>query len=130
MPRAAACLGEANSLNSTALVQYTMVNHEERTALSANIAIATGYRGLMKTLLIKNALVLATMDDAGRELKGGDVYIEGPEIKKVGRNLKVKADAVIDAKNCVVLPGIAVTGGPPSGNASGLTGLPLSSPSA
>ncbi|MEI7527845.1 MAG: 8-oxoguanine deaminase [Elusimicrobiota bacterium] len=63
----------------------------------------------MKTLLIKNALVLATMDDAGREMKGCDVYIEGPEIKKVGRNLKVKADTVIDAKNCVVLPGFVNT---------------------
>jgi cytosine/adenosine deaminase-related metal-dependent hydrolase len=62
-----------------------------------------------KTLLIKNALVLATMDGAGREIKGGDVYIEGPEIKKVGKGLKVKADTVIDAKGCVVLPGFVNT---------------------
>lgn len=63
----------------------------------------------MKTLLIKNAEVLATMDDAGREIKGGDVYIEGPEIKKVGKGLKVKADQVIDAKGCVVMPGMVNT---------------------
>lgn len=62
-----------------------------------------------KTLLIKNALVLATMDDAGREIKDGDVYIEGPEIKKVGKGLKVKADTVIDARNCVVMPGMVNT---------------------
>ncbi|OGR51546.1 MAG: 8-oxoguanine deaminase [Elusimicrobia bacterium GWA2_62_23] len=62
-----------------------------------------------KTLLVKNALVLATMDDAGREIAGGDVYIEGPEIKKVGKGLKVKADTVIDAKGCVVLPGMVNT---------------------
>lgn len=62
-----------------------------------------------KTLLIKNALVLATMDGAGREIKGGEIYIEGPEIKKVGCNLKVKADAVIDAKGCVVVPGFVNT---------------------
>ena len=62
-----------------------------------------------KTLLIKNALTLATMDAAGREIKGGDVYIEGPEIKKVGKNLKVKADTVIDASNCVVVPGFVNT---------------------
>ncbi|MBU2573574.1 MAG: 8-oxoguanine deaminase [Elusimicrobia bacterium] len=62
-----------------------------------------------KTLLIKNALTLATMDDAGREIKGGDVYIEGPEIKKVGKGLKVKADAVIDASGCVVVPGFINT---------------------
>ncbi|MGD9643768.1 MAG: 8-oxoguanine deaminase [Elusimicrobiales bacterium] len=63
----------------------------------------------MKTLLIKNALVLATMDDNGREIKGGDVYIEGPEIKKVGKGLKVKADTVIDASGCVVMPGMVNT---------------------
>ena len=62
-----------------------------------------------KTILIKNALTLALMDDAGREIAGGDVYIEGPEIKKVGKNLKVKADTVIDAANCVVLPGFVNT---------------------
>ena len=62
-----------------------------------------------KSLLIKNALVLATMDGQGREMKGGDVYIEGPEIKKVGKGLKVKADTVIDAKGCVVLPGFVNT---------------------
>jgi len=62
-----------------------------------------------KTILIKNALVLATMDGEGREIKGGDVYIEGPEIKKTGKGLKVKADTVIDAKNCVVLPGFINT---------------------
>ncbi len=48
----------------------------------------------MKTLLVKSAEVLATMDVAGREIKGGDVYIEGPEIKKVGKGLKVKADGL------------------------------------
>ena len=62
-----------------------------------------------KSLLIKNALVLATMDGKGHEISGGDVYIEGPEIKKVGKNLKVKADAVIDARGCVVLPGFVNT---------------------
>jgi len=62
-----------------------------------------------KTLLIKNALVLATMDDKGREISGGDVYTEGPEIKKVGKSLRVKADTVIDARDCVVLPGFVNT---------------------
>ncbi|MBI4803041.1 MAG: 8-oxoguanine deaminase [Elusimicrobia bacterium] len=62
-----------------------------------------------KTLLIKNALTLALMDAARREIAGGDVYIEGPEIKKTGKNLKVRADTVIDAKNCVVLPGFINT---------------------
>ena len=63
----------------------------------------------MKKILIKNALVLATMDGGGREIQGGEGYIEGPEIKRVGKNLKVKADTVIDAKGCVVLPGFVNT---------------------
>ncbi|MEK7721082.1 MAG: 8-oxoguanine deaminase [Elusimicrobiota bacterium] len=62
-----------------------------------------------KTLLIKNALVLATMNGKDSEISGGDVYVEGPEIKKVGKNLKVKADTVIDARDCVVLPGFVNT---------------------
>src|SRR3989339_1818694 len=62
-----------------------------------------------RSILIKNALVLATMDDSGREIKGGDIYIEGPEIRKIGKGLKMKADTVIDAKNCVVLPGFVNT---------------------
>ncbi|MBI4656467.1 MAG: amidohydrolase family protein, partial [Elusimicrobia bacterium] len=61
------------------------------------------------SILIKNALVLATMDAKNTEIKGGEVYIEGPEIKKVGKNLKIRADYVIDAKNCVVLPGFVNT---------------------
>ena len=62
-----------------------------------------------RTMHIKNALVLATMDGGGRELKGGEVYIEGPEIKKIGIGLKVKADTVLDARGCVVLPGFVNT---------------------
>lgn len=58
---------------------------------------------------IKNALVLATMDPGCGEINGGEVYIEGPEIKRVGRNLRVKADTVIDAKGCVVVPGFVNT---------------------
>ncbi|MFA6434490.1 MAG: 8-oxoguanine deaminase [Elusimicrobiales bacterium] len=62
-----------------------------------------------RSILIKNALALATMDGEGREIKGGEVYIEGPEIKKIGKGLKVGADLIIDAKNCVVLPGFVNT---------------------
>lgn len=62
-----------------------------------------------KSILIKNALTVLTMDAKRREIRGGDVYIEGREIKKVGKNLKVKADRIIDAKNCVVMPGMVNT---------------------
>ncbi|MFH1620316.1 MAG: amidohydrolase family protein, partial [bacterium] len=62
-----------------------------------------------KTVLIKNALRIAVMDDARTELAGGDIYIEGNVIKKVGKGLKVKADSVLDAKGCVAVPGFINT---------------------
>lgn len=62
-----------------------------------------------ETVLIKNALRVAVMDDKRTELKDADIYIEGKEIKQVGQGLKVKAARVINAKNCVVLPGFVNT---------------------
>lgn len=61
------------------------------------------------TVLIKNALVVVTCADSGAEIKNGDIYIEGPEIKQVGANLAVKADEVVDASGCVVIPGLVNT---------------------
>ncbi|HAH07678.1 MAG TPA: 8-oxoguanine deaminase [Elusimicrobia bacterium] len=63
----------------------------------------------MKTLLIKDALRIARMNDAREELAGGDLLIEGNVIKAVGKNLKVRADKTLSAKNCVVLPGFVNT---------------------
>ena len=63
----------------------------------------------METLLVKDALRLALMNDAREEIPGGDVFIEGNVVKKVGKNLKVKADRVLDARDCVVLPGFVNT---------------------
>ena len=63
----------------------------------------------MKKILIKNALRIARMNVAREEIAGGDVLIEGPAIKQVGRGLKVRADRVIDATGCVVLPGFVNT---------------------
>lgn len=54
-------------------------------------------------------MAVITMDGKRREIKGGDVYIEGPEIKKIGKGLRVKAKRVIDAKNCIVIPGMINT---------------------
>ncbi|HOW27587.1 MAG TPA: 8-oxoguanine deaminase [Elusimicrobiota bacterium] len=62
-----------------------------------------------KTLLIKNALLVATMDDQRRRLPNTDIYIEGPRIKQVGSRLKVTADRVLDARDCVVIPGMVNT---------------------
>ena len=65
----------------------------------------------MKTnsILIKNAEAVLTMDGERREIKGGDVYIEGREIKQAGKNLDVKADRTINAEGCVVMPGMVNT---------------------
>ncbi len=58
-----------------------------------------------KSLLIKNALLVATMDDARTLIPGGDVYIEDNLIKETGKSLRKKADRTLDASGCVVLPG-------------------------
>lgn len=62
----------------------------------------------MKTLLIKGGYIF-TADDKRTELKDYDIYIEGPEIKKIAKNIKIKADKIIDAKNCVITPGFVNT---------------------
>ena len=71
------------------------------------------YKMNTDSLLIKNAMAVLTMDSSRQEIKDGDVYIEGREIKKVGKNLEKKLgkkpSRVIDAKNCVVMPGMINT---------------------
>ena len=60
-------------------------------------------------LLIKNALRVATMDDAGTELADADVLIKGRVILSVGKNLEEDGAQVIDARGCVVIPGMINT---------------------
>ncbi len=63
------------------------------------------------TLLIKNALCLATMDDAGTELAGASVFVRGNRIEAVlpaGSPLP-PASEVIDASRHVVIPGLVNT---------------------
>lgn len=62
-----------------------------------------------KTILIKNALRIAVMDNAGTEIENGDILIEGNVIKKIGKGLKVKAGRALDARGCVVFPGMINT---------------------
>lgn len=59
----------------------------------------------MKSLLIKNALLLATMDDARTKISGGSIYIEGNIIRAIGKTVRKKATRTLDASGCVVLPG-------------------------
>lgn len=63
------------------------------------------------TLLLKGATVVATMDDARREIAGGGVLIRGHVVEAVGpaHELPAVADEVIDCRGMVVLPGLVNT---------------------
>jgi len=64
-----------------------------------------------KTLLVRNARLLVTMDAARREIADGAVFIRGHAIEQVGASadLPQQADEVIDASGCVVMPGLVNT---------------------
>ena len=64
-----------------------------------------------RSLLIKNAALLVTMDDRRREIPGGALFVRGNRIRQVGptTELPETADEVIDASGCVVLPGFINT---------------------
>lgn len=66
---------------------------------------------MTKTLLIKNARVLVTMDDERREIADGAVFIRDNVIVQVGSTAELpqQADEIIDAANHVVLPGLINT---------------------
>ncbi|MCL4382766.1 MAG: amidohydrolase family protein [Patescibacteria group bacterium] len=62
----------------------------------------------MKSILIKNADYLVTMDKDRHVLRNSSVYIEPPKIVKIG-GLGQKADRIIDAKGKIVFPGFINT---------------------
>ncbi len=63
------------------------------------------------TLLIRNADVIATQDDARRELARASLFIRGGVIEALGpvAELPSEADEVIDARGHVVIPGLVNT---------------------
>ncbi len=65
----------------------------------------------MGSLLVRNAHVLVTMDDAGTEIEDGGLYAEDGFIRDVGpsASLPTTADEVIDLEGHVVLPGLINT---------------------
>jgi len=67
--------------------------------------------GIGRTLLLRNATLVATMDDVRREVVGGGVYIRGHTIVAVGlpAELPATADEVIDCRGKVLLPGLVNT---------------------
>jgi 8-oxoguanine deaminase len=65
----------------------------------------------MPSLLVKNATLVATMDDARRRFPHGGLYVENSVIQQVGvmDDLPPTADRVIDARGMVLLPGLVNT---------------------
>jgi cytosine/adenosine deaminase-related metal-dependent hydrolase len=65
----------------------------------------------MATLLIRNATLLATLDDADARIPDGGVFVEDGVIRQAGPSaaLPATADTVIDARDMLVLPGLVNT---------------------
>ncbi len=59
-------------------------------------------------VLIRGAAAVVTMNDARREIAGGDVLIRGGVIAAVGQGLATRG-AVVEAAGCVVTPGLVNT---------------------
>lgn len=66
---------------------------------------------MAKTLLLKNADILVTMDEGRREIENGGLYAEDGMVTQVGptEDLPQAADQVIDASGQIVLPGFINT---------------------
>jgi len=64
-----------------------------------------------RTLLLKNAEVLVTMDESRAEIAGGGVYVEDNRIVQVGSTAELPetADEVIDLTGHVLTPGLVNT---------------------
>jgi len=64
----------------------------------------------MRTLLVKNARSIVTMNDAREVVEGGSLYAVGQEIVAIGRDLPYEdADTVVDATGKIVYPGLINT---------------------
>lgn len=66
---------------------------------------------MSKTLLIKNARVVVTMDEQRREIDNGAIFVRDNVIEQVGptSELPLSAGEVIDAAGHVVMPGLVNT---------------------
>jgi 8-oxoguanine deaminase len=64
-----------------------------------------------KSMLIKNAAILVTMDKERREINNGGMYIEDGEIKQVDSSDRLPqfAELILDMKGRLVLPGLVNT---------------------
>jgi cytosine/adenosine deaminase-related metal-dependent hydrolase len=75
------------------------------------VSTTNNITGNTADLLIENALVVATVDDDRRELKGGWVAITNGLVSGVGSSLDPKpvAREKLDATDCLVTPGLVNT---------------------
>ena len=66
---------------------------------------------LGRTLLVKHATIMVTMDDERREIQDGGLFIENGVIKQVGptSSLPSSADEVLDLQHHILLPGLINT---------------------
>ena len=64
-----------------------------------------------RSMLVKNASVLVTMDSSRREIKDAGLYLENGVIKQVGAtsSLPSAADEILDLKDHIVVPGLVNT---------------------
>ena len=64
----------------------------------------------MSKILIKNSLLVATMNNEKEEFSGGHILIENDKIISISNNNPdIEVDEVIDASNMIVLPGFINT---------------------
>jgi cytosine/adenosine deaminase-related metal-dependent hydrolase len=63
------------------------------------------------TILLRNATSIATFDDAERELAGGWILVDGPQIVALGSTCEPEpaAERVVDASEMLLLPGFVST---------------------
>jgi len=63
----------------------------------------------MGTILVRNAQILVTMDGARHEIPGGNFFCRDGRIEQVQGTLPTTADEILDARGCIVTPGLINT---------------------
>lgn len=97
------------------LLTVPLLAASSRLLAAGESSITSGYSNKAnqpdRTMLLKNADVVVTMDAERREIRNGSVLIKGNTIIAVGKaaELPQTADEVIDLKGHVVIPGLINT---------------------
>ncbi|MBN1583247.1 MAG: amidohydrolase family protein, partial [Anaerolineae bacterium] len=65
----------------------------------------------MSTMLVRNAMLLATMDDDRQQIENGGLFVRDGVIEQVAvtDELPAEADCMIDASGMVIIPGLINT---------------------